>query len=237
MKRLNPETNRPYVLGEYNPATGLYFRAYVKTIVKSDGYFKEAWLSHDALERFIARQRLSARKCQIRRNEENRKWINDYKISKGCSVCGYKSHAAALDFDHLERSDKKFTIGKRLGGLSKERLLAEIEKCRILCANCHRVKTFENNEHGRIRNDNLLESAIIESRIEKSRQINKFRSKFYTTKTKSRLKNVYLSKSGLYFVRKQIGRVRMCAGCFDNIFDAACCLIGEHQLKPLCDGE
>ncbi|MCW6550346.1 hypothetical protein NFB56_16025 [Yersinia ruckeri] len=231
MKRLNQDTNKPYVLGEYNPDTGLYFRSYVKTILKANGYFKEAWLSEGVLNNFLDKQKLAARKCQLKRTEENKKWIDDYKMSKGCVNCGYKQHASALDFDHIDRESKSFTIGSRTGGLSKKRLAIEMKKCQILCANCHRIKTFENNEHGRIIGDDVLNIGTIQSRIVKAKEKNMHRSKFYTSKTKSKLKNVYLSKSGLYFVRKQTDSLRECVGYFDNIFDAACCLIGGRNRR------
>ena len=34
-----------------------------------------------------------------------RKWLDDYKISKGCIDCGYKSHPKALHFDHKNSKD------------------------------------------------------------------------------------------------------------------------------------
>lgn len=48
-----------------------------------------------------------------------------------------------LDFDHRERSEKKFTIGAMISrkSISIGALVAEIEKCDVRCANCHRRKT------------------------------------------------------------------------------------------------
>lgn len=72
---------------------------------------------------------------------KRRQLINDIKMSKGCAKCGYSEHAAALDFNHVSEhknfnvsQDPKVALGK---------LLAEIEKCEVLCANCHRVHTYE----------------------------------------------------------------------------------------------
>ena len=62
-------------------------------------------------------------------------WIRDYKLSKGCSVCGYNKCADALIFHHTE--DKKFDIGTGKTRRSSEEVRREIDKCKILCANCH----------------------------------------------------------------------------------------------------
>lgn len=68
-----------------------------------------------------------------------KRWIDKIKTAGGCSSCGYKEHPAALDFDHRNPDEKEFLIPHRLGRSSLKRLFKEIRKCRILCANCHRV--------------------------------------------------------------------------------------------------
>lgn len=70
--------------------------------------------------------------------KEKRQYIQDYKLSKGCSICGYNKCASALDFHH-ENNDKGFDIGKIIGGdPSFEKLKVEMDKCTVLCSNCHR---------------------------------------------------------------------------------------------------
>ena len=84
-----------------------------------------------------------AKKITSKKYQQSRRaLINAVKIERGCSVCGYKSHAAALDFNHV-RGDKKFNISQD-PKVALSKLLAEIEKCDVLCANCHRVHTYEN---------------------------------------------------------------------------------------------
>lgn len=63
-------------------------------------------------------------------------------MARGCADCGYRGHAAALDFDHLPGSVKLFDIGGSVAKYSLEVLLAEVTKCEVVCANCHRVRTF-----------------------------------------------------------------------------------------------
>lgn len=69
-------------------------------------------------------------------------WVDNYKITIGCADCGYKDHPAALDFDHLPGSIKIRDIksGQQLGWVA---LQEEVAKCEVVCANCHRIRTYE----------------------------------------------------------------------------------------------
>jgi hypothetical protein len=66
-------------------------------------------------------------------------WIAEYKVAQGCADCGYRTHHAALDFDHVR--------GKKLLNVCLSKSIAqarqEIEKCEVVCANCHRIRTYE----------------------------------------------------------------------------------------------
>jgi len=87
--------------------------------------------------------------------EHRRCWINLFKMSHGCSICGYDKHPSALCFDHIKPEEKhemtKNGCSKRnhAGGMfmlygkkfSSDVLLDEINKCRILCHNCHMEQT------------------------------------------------------------------------------------------------
>lgn len=89
------------------------------------------------------RNNSSAGKITTQRYQQSRRAkINEIKIARGCSICGYNEHAAALDFNHV-RGDKLFTISQDTKK-AWEKMLAEIEKCDVLCANCHRIHTYEN---------------------------------------------------------------------------------------------
>ncbi len=79
----------------------------------------------------------NVKKHYKRRKNEKKRYIQDYKLSKGCSVCGYNKCASALDFHH--NGDKKFILATAPNnGCSLEKIEKEMEKCIILCANCHR---------------------------------------------------------------------------------------------------
>lgn len=64
-----------------------------------------------------------------------RDFINDYKLSKGCAICGYNKCVAALEFHH--NGDKEF-LPNASSGRNIESLKEEINKCIVLCSNCHR---------------------------------------------------------------------------------------------------
>lgn len=55
-----------------------------------------------------------------------------------CQKCGYSKCVRALSFHHREPKLKEFPLdGRKLSGTSWERILAEAEKCDLLCLNCH----------------------------------------------------------------------------------------------------
>jgi hypothetical protein len=61
-----------------------------------------------------------------------------------CVDCGRVYHPCAMDFHHIDSEDKDMEISKMIGmGASQERLRAEIAKCEVLCAICHRIRHFK----------------------------------------------------------------------------------------------
>ena len=85
------------------------------------------------------RQHLLAKQAEKNRRlrERQRQWLIDYKKGLSCVRCG-ESHPATLQFHHRNQQEKEFEISLYTAlGFSKARLLAEIEKCDVICANCH----------------------------------------------------------------------------------------------------
>ena len=62
--------------------------------------------------------------------------LNEYKLRAGCARCGYAEHASSLHFHHLNHKNKKFQISRQLYR-KWEDLREEVDKCIVLCANCH----------------------------------------------------------------------------------------------------
>lgn len=62
--------------------------------------------------------------------------VNEYKKC-GCAKCG-ENRLYVLDFHHIDPSTKDGTITRMSTKYSLDRLQKEIDKCVVLCANCHR---------------------------------------------------------------------------------------------------
>lgn len=63
------------------------------------------------------------------------------KLERGCMDCGYNLYSCALEFDHRPGEVKELTVGSSAGSASLDRILAEIEKCDVVCGNCHQVRS------------------------------------------------------------------------------------------------
>lgn len=73
--------------------------------------------------------------CRDRRQDLKKKAI-EYG-GGACARCGYDKCDAALEFHHLDPSQKDFSFRTRKK-MTWEGLVVELDKCVLLCANCHR---------------------------------------------------------------------------------------------------
>ena len=69
--------------------------------------------------------------------------LYDYKITNPyCQgPCGKSYPPAVLQFDHIDPSTKKFNLGDAARTQGRLKVLEEMEKCVLLCANCHALRT------------------------------------------------------------------------------------------------
>jgi hypothetical protein len=73
-----------------------------------------------------------------KRRTEMLAWVKDIRAGLSCVTCG-ENDSACLDFHHRDPNGKDFHVmTKARLGISKDRVLAEIAKCDVLCSNCHR---------------------------------------------------------------------------------------------------
>lgn len=64
-------------------------------------------------------------------------WALEYKGGK-CEKCGYATSASALEFHHIDPSCKDFNISDSNLTLNWQSIKQELDKCILVCANCHR---------------------------------------------------------------------------------------------------
>jgi len=86
----------------------------------------------------------------------NQKCLFDYLKDKKCIDCGIRD-VRVLEFDHRDPSVKTNGISRMLRQRNWKRVLMEIGKCDIRCANCHRIKTSEQFSYFR---SNLLRNEM-----------------------------------------------------------------------------
>jgi len=58
-----------------------------------------------------------------------------------------QSRLPAFCFDHIDRSTKLASISQMIGRATRQEIIDEIDKCWLLCANCHQIKTYENKDY------------------------------------------------------------------------------------------
>jgi len=83
---------------------------------------------------------MTEKELAYKTKQQYKKRLADIKQASGCVDCGENNHIV-LDFDHLK--DKKYNISRMIhDGFSWKAILKEIQKCEVVCANCHRVRTY-----------------------------------------------------------------------------------------------
>ncbi len=97
------------------------------------------------MKRWRKANAITERPNACRRVAEQRKkkkaFVRSYKDGRPCADCGLSYPHFVMDFDHA-RGKKSFALSTVHYGLwSNERILAEIAKCDLVCANCHRIRT------------------------------------------------------------------------------------------------
>lgn len=85
---------------------------------------------------YIKRSKINRKK----RSSVIREFVDAYKSKTPCKDCNNNFFPFQMDFDHL--GNKKFNISSAVGdALPLEEVKKEIEKCELVCANCHRLRT------------------------------------------------------------------------------------------------
>jgi hypothetical protein len=93
-----------------------------------------------------------ARPSPAVRKRDRRQWLIDQKVARvACMDCLKKverDNTFVFDFDHRDPEQKSFAISEYLHTYTTDRLLHEMDKCDLICANCHRVRTNAQQKNG-----------------------------------------------------------------------------------------
>lgn len=76
------------------------------------------------------------REAVKKRRKKLREMAHEYSGGK-CAICGYKKCSRALNFHHRDPKTKRFGVAANGMTRSWEKTRKEIDKCILLCANCH----------------------------------------------------------------------------------------------------
>ena len=84
---------------------------------------------------------------KAKRQAQNKAWrealtaeVREYKASKPCTDCDSFFHPVAMQFDHL--GDKTDAVANLIRKGNTKQVWDEIQKCDLVCANCHAVRTY-----------------------------------------------------------------------------------------------
>ena len=99
----------------------------------------------DITKFYNSKQKTRCKKCTIesmkqRSQDFKTKLLNLYGDNK-CQICGYNKCYQALEFHHLNPEEKEFNIAQMLrqsSTLNEDIMKKELEKCILVCSNCHR---------------------------------------------------------------------------------------------------
>lgn len=111
-------------------------------VITSNGYCRPCNIEYGRQYQAKNRERRNAqnRRCAAKRYKMNRDHMIAYLGEHPCVDCG-EADIVVLDFDHTDPSKKRAQIADVLGSWNWQTILAEIDKCLVRCANCHRRRT------------------------------------------------------------------------------------------------
>ena len=69
------------------------------------------------------------------------------KVLNGCADCGWNEWARGLDWDHVRGEKVAGVAGLIANGRPWIEVLAEMAKCEVVCANCHRIRTLRRKQY------------------------------------------------------------------------------------------
>jgi NAD-dependent dihydropyrimidine dehydrogenase PreA subunit len=101
-------------------------------------------LERQRLPEFREKQRAyqaspAGKAAKARSKRKLKDWIRTHKDGALCLDCEHTYPQYVLEWHHRNPAEKRFEVGQ---AQSKTAALAEMDKCDLLCANCHRIRTY-----------------------------------------------------------------------------------------------
>lgn len=103
--------------------------------------YKDLEKQKQATHESYLRHKPRLRQDSLLRKAEHRNIISKLKESTPCADCQQFFPACVMDFDHI--NGKKKSGIAQMYGYSWEIIQTELNKCELVCANCHRIRTHK----------------------------------------------------------------------------------------------
>ena len=150
---------------------------------KEDKIQKLSWGRWSLFEKEISKCSLLCHNCHYKlhsnRNSKNKRHsklkidLLNYKGVNECQKCGYSDDSlCSLDFHHLEENEKEFSL-RDVGSSMKggfHRIAKEIDKCSVLCKNCHQKGHIDTNRFAKFKDSIFLK---MRSMTEKQKKVDR----------------------------------------------------------------
>jgi hypothetical protein len=106
-----------------------------------------------------ATHQLRYRRDAWRKRHDEQTTILDSVRARPCADCGVRFPLFVMQFDHRDPSQKRYLVSQMPGRVKLATLMEEIAKCDVVCANCHRVRTYWRRQVTWAKQLQLLEDA------------------------------------------------------------------------------
>jgi hypothetical protein len=103
--------------------------------------YKDGETQKKAQQDWYQKNKVLTRDRSRAKRKTDREWLNGLKDNP-CIGCGLSWPPCVMEFHHREAKDKVGSVGNLLLNAGRQKVIDEIAKCDLLCANCHRIKTY-----------------------------------------------------------------------------------------------
>ena len=102
---------------------------------------RKAYHKEQGRKYYLANKEKVMARSKVTRAIGKARW-DTFKRTLKCTKCGF-DHPAALDFHHTNPAEKENIVSNLVGNGCFAAAMEEVQKCIVLCANCHRIHHYE----------------------------------------------------------------------------------------------